>query len=265
MFNTTKDKIKKDTFDGLKAIFFIDRIGEIINNNKKKYQKELLDKLDKLNNYQKNKIKECFNKWYTLINKKNILYAMKYYLKKKKYFDDWRNKADLNYIKDLFIYMKRIVDKENLLREYLYKLNDKAIRRKIINELRKLLKTKNINKILSDKKNNILRKCFNKLKNNTKKEKNKKDSKNYNNYSRNIYHLKAEKVSYTEYKPSKILKPEYVIIRQNNISITCSTLNNTDVAPPRMLISIMENNYRPDGSVIIPEVLRPYMGGLEKL
>ena len=37
------------------------------------------------------------------------------------------------------------------------------------------------------------------------------------------------------------------------------------VAPPRMLISIMENNYQPDGSVIIPEVLRPYMGGLEKI
>ena len=43
------------------------------------------------------------------------------------------------------------------------------------------------------------------------------------------------------------------------------TLNNTVVAPPRMLISIMENNYQPDGSVIIPEVLRPYMGGLEKI
>lgn len=43
------------------------------------------------------------------------------------------------------------------------------------------------------------------------------------------------------------------------------TLNNTVVAPPRMLISIMENNYRPDGSVIIPEVLRPYMGGLKKI
>ena len=43
------------------------------------------------------------------------------------------------------------------------------------------------------------------------------------------------------------------------------TLNNTVVAPPRMLISIMENNYKPDGSVSIPEVLRPYMGGLEKI
>ena len=43
------------------------------------------------------------------------------------------------------------------------------------------------------------------------------------------------------------------------------TLNNTVVAPPRMLIAIMENNYQPDGSVTVPEVLRPYMGGLEKI
>ena len=43
------------------------------------------------------------------------------------------------------------------------------------------------------------------------------------------------------------------------------TLNNTVVAPPRMLIAILENNYQPDGSVIIPEVLRHYMGGLEKI
>ena len=43
------------------------------------------------------------------------------------------------------------------------------------------------------------------------------------------------------------------------------TLNNTVIAPPRMLIAILENNYQPDGSVIVPEVLRPYMGGLEKI
>ena len=39
------------------------------------------------------------------------------------------------------------------------------------------------------------------------------------------------------------------------------TLNNTVVAPPRMLIAFLENNLRADGSVRIPEVLRPYMGG----
>ena len=39
------------------------------------------------------------------------------------------------------------------------------------------------------------------------------------------------------------------------------TLNNTVVAPPRMLIAFLENNYNEDGSINIPEVLRPYMGG----
>ena len=39
------------------------------------------------------------------------------------------------------------------------------------------------------------------------------------------------------------------------------TLNNTVVAPPRMLIAFLENNYNPDGSINIPEALRPYMGG----
>ena len=43
------------------------------------------------------------------------------------------------------------------------------------------------------------------------------------------------------------------------------TLNNTCVAPPRMLIAFLENNLQPDGSVRIPEVLRPYMGGKEVL
>ena len=43
------------------------------------------------------------------------------------------------------------------------------------------------------------------------------------------------------------------------------TLNNTVVAPPRMLIAILENNYQEDGSVIIPEVLRQYMGGTERI
>ena len=41
----------------------------------------------------------------------------------------------------------------------------------------------------------------------------------------------------------------------------CHTLNNTVVAPPRMLIAFLENHLRADGSVEIPEVLRPYMGG----
>ncbi len=43
------------------------------------------------------------------------------------------------------------------------------------------------------------------------------------------------------------------------------TLNNTVVAPPRMLIAFLENNLNEDGSVNIPEVLRPYMGGKAKI
>ena len=43
------------------------------------------------------------------------------------------------------------------------------------------------------------------------------------------------------------------------------TLNNTVVAPPRMLIAFLENNLRADGTVAIPEVLRPYMGGMTEL
>ena len=43
------------------------------------------------------------------------------------------------------------------------------------------------------------------------------------------------------------------------------TLNNTVIAPPRMLIAFLENHYHEDGSIDIPEVLRPYMGGKDKL
>ncbi len=43
------------------------------------------------------------------------------------------------------------------------------------------------------------------------------------------------------------------------------TLNNTVVAPPRMLIALLENNLQADGSVLIPKVLQPYMGGLERM
>ena len=43
------------------------------------------------------------------------------------------------------------------------------------------------------------------------------------------------------------------------------TLNNTVVAPPRMLIAFLENNLNEDGSVNIPEALRPYMGGMSMI
>ncbi|MDE7454099.1 MAG: serine--tRNA ligase [Clostridia bacterium] len=56
------------------------------------------------------------------------------------------------------------------------------------------------------------------------------------------------------YKNSKTGKNEFA-----------HTLNNTVVAPPRMLIAFLENHLQADGSVFIPEVIRPYMGGKEKL
>ena len=43
------------------------------------------------------------------------------------------------------------------------------------------------------------------------------------------------------------------------------TLNNTVVAPPRMLIAFLENNLNEDGSINIPKALQPYMGGMEKI
>ena len=54
------------------------------------------------------------------------------------------------------------------------------------------------------------------------------------------------------YRPEEGAKPEYVY-----------TLNGSGLALPRIVIAILENNQQADGSVIIPEVLRPYMGGLE--
>jgi seryl-tRNA synthetase len=45
----------------------------------------------------------------------------------------------------------------------------------------------------------------------------------------------------------------------------CYTLNNTAIACPRVLIAILENYQNPDGSVTVPEVLRPYMGGRERI
>jgi seryl-tRNA synthetase len=52
---------------------------------------------------------------------------------------------------------------------------------------------------------------------------------------------------------------------ENGNKYFAHTLNNTVVAPPRMLIAFLENNLQADGSIRIPEALRPYMGGQEKI
>ena len=52
-------------------------------------------------------------------------------------------------------------------------------------------------------------------------------------------------------------------IKGENGNYFAHTLNNTVVAPPRMLIALLENHLQEDGSIVIPAVLRPYVGGLE--
>lgn len=52
---------------------------------------------------------------------------------------------------------------------------------------------------------------------------------------------------------------------ENGEKYFAHTLNNTCVAPPRMLIAFLENNLQADGSILIPEVLQPYMGGKKKI
>ena len=61
---------------------------------------------------------------------------------------------------------------------------------------------------------------------------------------------------------ARILK---IRVNGKNGKYLAHTLNNTVVAPPRMLIAFLENNLNEDGSVNIPEALRPYMGGKEKI
>ncbi len=57
----------------------------------------------------------------------------------------------------------------------------------------------------------------------------------------------------------------HIRIKGENGNYLAHTLNNTVVAPPRMLIAFLENNLQADGSVRIPEVLQPYMGGQKEL
>ena len=54
-------------------------------------------------------------------------------------------------------------------------------------------------------------------------------------------------------------------VKGENGNYFAHTLNNTVVAPPRMLIAFLENNLQEDGSVRIPEALKPYMGGMETI
>jgi seryl-tRNA synthetase len=56
------------------------------------------------------------------------------------------------------------------------------------------------------------------------------------------------------YRPQPGAKPEFV-----------HTLNGSGLALPRVMIAVMENYQQRDGSIAVPEVLRPYMGGIEAI
>ncbi|MCQ2079038.1 MAG: serine--tRNA ligase [archaeon] len=55
------------------------------------------------------------------------------------------------------------------------------------------------------------------------------------------------------------------VAKKDGTKYFANTLNNTVVAPPRMLIAFLENNYQADGTVLIPKALQPYMGGMTRL
>jgi seryl-tRNA synthetase len=55
------------------------------------------------------------------------------------------------------------------------------------------------------------------------------------------------------------------VVGEDGSKYFAHTLNNTVVAPPRMLIAFLENNLQADGSVRIPEALQPYMGGMTEI
>ncbi|MCQ2084688.1 MAG: serine--tRNA ligase [archaeon] len=55
------------------------------------------------------------------------------------------------------------------------------------------------------------------------------------------------------------------VAKKDGTKYYANTLNNTVVAPPRMLIAFLENNYQEDGTVLIPKALQPYLGGITRL
>jgi seryl-tRNA synthetase len=56
------------------------------------------------------------------------------------------------------------------------------------------------------------------------------------------------------FRPEPGARPEYV-----------HTLNGSGLALPRVVIAVLENYQQPDGTIVVPDVLRPYMGGMEKI
>ena len=83
-----------------------------------------------------------------------------------------------------------------------------------------------------------------------------------NNYLEYKYYIDYIIVCFILQRASEVLN--WNVLEDTKIDII-NTLNNTCLATPRGLIAVIENNYNEDGSVNIPKVLQPYMGGLEKI
>ena len=257
LFLLLANKIKKETFDALKTIYFVDLLNKVINDiknkksglkkrefiNKLKIEADNKFKLEKEDN--NNMLNDCLKKWNELSNKTKILNLLKNNLKLRKYFDIWKIQNDLNNIKNMLVNQKRLKDKEekeilskyfykwkeyidkknklsnlnniknkeikeknnNLLRDYLNKLNDKSIRRRVLNDLRKLSKVKNFFKLLEDTNKKKKEEFFEKLKKIPEKK----------NILKNTKYI-PQKIINTEYTPKKSRKPEYSIIKQNIIT-----------------------------------------------
>ena len=239
MIMAITNRIKKDIFDILKTIYFADLLNHIMNNKKNEdllKKREFLDKLKAINEKNindDNMKKDCLNEWNTLTNKNKILNQLKDNLKKEKDFNKWKDNINRSkIINDLKNKQKENIKNKNneQLKKYLDNLNEKAIRRKVLNDLRKLSKINNIDKIMKDKNKNIAQDCFNKLKNIPKPEEPKKEEKiqneNNNNLKPKNINLKLEKINNTEYKPEITKKPDFVIIKQNIISFNDINKNN---------------------------------------
>ena len=123
MFLTLANKIKKESFDSLKTIYFVDLLNKAINDimnekdelNKREFINKLKNEAD--NKYKLNKEKNnnmlnnCLKKWNELSDKNKILNLLKNNLKLIKYFDIWKIKNDLNNIKNILVNQKRLKDK----------------------------------------------------------------------------------------------------------------------------------------------------------
>jgi hypothetical protein len=153
------------------------------------------------------------------------LNSLKNHLKLKKYYDLWKTKIDLNEIKNILIGMKKLRDK-----------NNKELLVKYFNKWKEHIDKMNIlSKIKDSKREEIKKKILPKLKNILKSIDKKILSKYYNRWKANSKLLKLKMISdkaenlkpklipqaiyNTEYKPRKQKKPEFLIMKQNVISI----------------------------------------------